>query len=116
MQVNTPREKFTMSYLLDQEVSRDSINVNFSDMSQTILRDIESEMRDSNQIGSRTEVNSPRLPTLKHSRKPSKAETCVLPSKKTSAVSTPSNASAKTPINTNPTTVKKNKAAEVVKK
>jgi hypothetical protein len=103
------KEKFTMSYLLDQDVSKDSIRT--TDISVTILKEIESELKlDPTPKGT-------TKPT--HTRKLSKSETWTnkkLSTSHTTPISAVQKDAKGGVINTNPVTVKKSKGPEPTKK
>jgi len=94
-----------MSYLLDQEVSRDSINVNFQDISVTVLKEIESEMYGSSKSITLAETSSKKGLL---SRKASRVEATPTSLKKT-LTPAPSQANSKSigVINQTPTVVVK---------
>ena len=100
-------DKFTMSYLLEQEISRDSINFH-EDISETVLKDIESEMKDLKHIF-KTD------PSPISSKRSSKAEIISTINKKPTTQSI-AQMNRNSLVNTQPIQVIKKKAQENLKK
>ena len=94
------QDKFTMSYLLEQDISRDSIN--FHDISETVLKDIESEMKDLHHIF-KTE------PSPISSKRSSKGEISYIANKKSTSQSI-AQSNRISLVNTQPIQVIKKKA------